>query len=91
MYKVGSFKDLMYHASGTNIDWSYGTAKIPFSYLIELRSKQHRFVLPKEEILDTCLEIVRGTEALMKHVDKQGLDKSHKFCKRNSFASNIRM
>lgn len=82
MYKVGSFKDLMYAASGTSIDWSYGAAKIPYSYLIELRSKQHRFVLPTNEILDTCKEILNGTKALMKYVDKERSgNKSSNECK----------
>lgn len=71
MYKVGSFKDLMYYAGGTSVDWSYGSAKIPFSYLIELRSKDHRFLLPKEEILANCKEILNGIKALMKYVDEQ--------------------
>ncbi|CAG9564626.1 unnamed protein product [Danaus chrysippus] len=71
MYKVGNFKDLMYFATGTSVDWSYGTARIPFSYLIELRSKQHKFLLPKEEILDCCKEIFSGIKALAEFVDKK--------------------
>ncbi|CAH2043874.1 unnamed protein product, partial [Iphiclides podalirius] len=58
MYKVGNFKDVMYPASGTSIDWSYGIARIPFSYLVELRSKEYKFLLPKEQILDCCTEII---------------------------------
>ncbi|XP_026495722.1 carboxypeptidase B-like [Vanessa tameamea] len=71
MYKVGNFKDLMYFATGTSIDWSYGSARIPFSYLIELRSRQHKFLLPKEEILDCCKEIIQGVKALAEFVDKK--------------------
>ncbi|CAH2093038.1 unnamed protein product [Euphydryas editha] len=71
MYKVGNFKDLMYFATGTSIDWSYGTARIPFSYLIELRSRQHKFLLPKEEILDCCKEILNGVKSLAEFVDKK--------------------
>ncbi|CAG9112085.1 unnamed protein product [Plutella xylostella] len=71
LYKVGAFKDIMYRAEGTSIDWSYGTAFIPFSYLIELRSKQHKFLLPNDEIEDTCKEILSGVLALAEHVDKQ--------------------
>lgn len=69
MYKVGNFKDIMYYACGTSIDWSYGTARIPFSYLVELRSKQDRFCLPKEEIIDCCKEILSGVKALAQFVD----------------------
>ncbi|KAJ0174574.1 hypothetical protein K1T71_009682 [Dendrolimus kikuchii] len=71
MYKVGNFKDIMYYASGTSIDWSYGTARIPFSYLVELRSKQDKFVLPKDQIEDTCKEALNGVKALAEFVDKK--------------------
>lgn len=71
MYKVGNFKDLMYAAAGTSIDWSYGTARIPFSYLIELRSREHKFVLPRDEILDCCKEVFNGVRALADFVDKK--------------------
>ncbi|CAH0588966.1 unnamed protein product [Chrysodeixis includens] len=70
-YKVGNFKDIMYFACGTSIDWSYGTARIPFSYLVELRSKQDRFLLPKEEIIDCCTEVLSGVKALIEFVDKK--------------------
>lgn len=74
MYKVGPFKDLMYCANGTSIDWSYGTAHIPFSYLIELRSKAHKFLLPKEEIIECCEENLSGLKALAAYADKQNLN-----------------
>lgn len=60
----------MYNAIGTSIDWSYGTARIPYSYLVELRSKKDKFLLPKEEILICCQEILNGMKALVKFVDK---------------------
>ncbi|KAG6445099.1 carboxypeptidase B [Manduca sexta] len=69
MYKVGNFKDIMYYACGTSIDWSYGTARIPFSYLVELRSKRDRFLLPKDEIQDCCREALNGVKALVEFVD----------------------
>lgn len=71
MYKVGNFRDIMYHASGTSIDWSYGVAHIPFSYLIELRSKQDRFLLPQGEIIDCCREALNGVIALVNFVDQK--------------------
>ncbi|CAK1555696.1 unnamed protein product [Leptosia nina] len=71
MYKVGNFKDLMYLAAGTSMDWSYGTAHIPFSYLVELRSKEHKFLLPREEIEDCCLEVLNGVKALANFVDQK--------------------
>lgn len=58
----------MYAASGTSVDWSYGSVHIPYSYLIELRDREHRFLLPKENILDTCHEMLHGILALMNYV-----------------------
>ncbi|VVC93995.1 carboxypeptidase B-like isoform X2 [Leptidea sinapis] len=69
MYKVGNFKDLMYMAAGTSIDWSYGTAHIPYSYLLELRSKNHKFLLPKSEIKECCQEVLSAVKALAQYVD----------------------
>lgn len=70
-YKVGSTKDLMYYAAGTSTDWSYGVAGIPFSYMIELRGKEHRFLLPSEEIVATATEVFNGVVRLMEFVDKR--------------------
>ncbi|CAK1587072.1 unnamed protein product [Parnassius mnemosyne] len=75
-YKVGISRDVMYGASGTSTDWSYGSAHIPFTYLIELRSKQHKFLLPKEEIQETCNEILNCIKALMEFVDNYPIDKN---------------
>ncbi|CAH2093039.1 unnamed protein product [Euphydryas editha] len=70
IYKVGSTKDLTYYACGTSTDWSYAIAKIPYSYMIELRSKKYKFKLPKEQIIETCYEIKEAVQALMKFVDQ---------------------
>lgn len=70
IYKVGSTKDLTYYACGTSTDWSYAIAKIPYSYMIELRSKKYKFKLPKEQIIETCYEIWAAVQALMKFVDQ---------------------
>ncbi|RVE49837.1 hypothetical protein evm_005567 [Chilo suppressalis] len=70
-YKVGVSRDVMYGASGTSNDFSYGVAGIPYCYLIELRSKQHKFKLPKEEIEETGEEIVKAIKAFVEFIDKQ--------------------
>ncbi|VVC93997.1 unnamed protein product [Leptidea sinapis] len=70
-YKVGSTKDLMYYAAGTSIDWSYGVANVPFSYMIELRGKKHRFLLPSEEIVPTARETMNGVLSLLDFVDSR--------------------
>ncbi|KAF9799536.1 hypothetical protein SFRURICE_018723 [Spodoptera frugiperda] len=69
-YKVGNTKDLTYYACGTSIDWSYSIAKIPYSYMLELRSKQHRFRLPKDQIIENCKEIWNAVKNLMDYVDE---------------------
>ncbi|XP_013180181.1 PREDICTED: carboxypeptidase B-like [Papilio xuthus] len=74
VYKVGISRDVMYGASGTSTDWSYGAAKIPYCYLIELRSKEHKFELPKEEIKENCKEVLHCIHALMDFVDKNPVD-----------------
>ncbi|KOB73602.1 Molting carboxypeptidase A, partial [Operophtera brumata] len=68
-YKVGISRDVMYGASGTSNDWCYGEAGIPYCYLIELRSKEHKFKLPSEEIKETGNEILDSVQALMEFVD----------------------
>ncbi|CAK1555697.1 unnamed protein product [Leptosia nina] len=69
IYKVGSTKDLTYFACGTSTDWSYAIAKIPYSFMIELRSKKHRFRLPKDQINETCVEIWNAVMGLMDFID----------------------
>lgn len=69
IYRVGISQDVMYSAAGTSTDWSYGAAKIPFCYLIELCNKKHKFGLPKEEILITCKEILSAVKALVEFID----------------------
>lgn len=61
----------MYYAAGTSIDWAYGCANIPYSYMVELRSKEHRFLLPKDEILCTSSEIFCGVKTLMAFIDRR--------------------
>ncbi|CAD0202529.1 unnamed protein product [Chrysodeixis includens] len=70
-YKVGSTKDLMYYAAGTSIDWTYAVSNIPYSYMVELRGKTHRFLLPKEEIISTAAEVLNGVFRLMDFVDRR--------------------
>ncbi|KPI99904.1 Carboxypeptidase B [Papilio xuthus] len=70
IYKVGSTKDLTYSACGTSTDWSYTIANIPFSYMIELRSKKHKFRLPKSQIIETGKEIWNAVGKLMEFVDQ---------------------
>lgn len=69
VYKVGISRDIMYGAAGTSNDWSYEVAGIPFCYLLELRSKQHKFKVPQCEIAETGTEVLSSLYALMEFVD----------------------
>ncbi|XP_063625628.1 uncharacterized protein LOC134797337 [Cydia splendana] len=85
-YKVGSTKDIMYYSAGTSVDWSYGCAKIPYSYMIELPSKQHRFLLPKDRIIPTAKEVFCGVIELMQFIDRKckGMAQSATSCRANT-------
>lgn len=67
---MGTLSDSVYRETGTSLDWSYVTAKIPFSYLIELRKGGKRFILPDTQILDTCKEATAAVESLLEFVDE---------------------
>lgn len=75
---MGISRDVMYGAAGTSNDWSYGAAGIPYCYLIELRSKKHKFKLPKEEIQETGNEILNCVMALMEFIDEREWDKDQR-------------
>ncbi|XP_026321189.1 carboxypeptidase B-like isoform X1 [Hyposmocoma kahamanoa] len=75
IYKVGISKDVMYRASGTSNDWSHAVVGIPYCYLIELRSRKHRFKLPSAEIEETGNEILNCVFALMEFVDSYPKEK----------------
>lgn len=68
----------MYAAAGTSNDFAHGAACIPYCYLIELRSKKHKFKLPKEEIEDTGNEILHSVLALMEFVDSRPMLRQNK-------------
>ncbi len=62
-------KDL---ASGGSIDWTYDTAKIKYSYALELRDKgAYGFLAPPSEIRPTALETFDGIKALLKYIKQR--------------------
>lgn len=61
----------MYYASGNSVDWSYGEAKIRFSYMIELRDKKYRFLLPTDQIVATCKEVMQGIFKLLEFINTE--------------------
>nr|CAD7194053.1 unnamed protein product [Timema douglasi] len=56
-YTVGSAATTLYAASGGSDDWAKGSAKIKYTYTIELRDRgYHGFVLPSNYIVPTASE-----------------------------------
>lgn len=60
----------MYYAAGTSTDWAYAVARVPYAYMVELRGKKHRFLLPGDQISDTAKEVLNGVFKLMEFVDR---------------------
>ncbi|XP_075687334.1 carboxypeptidase O [Rhinoderma darwinii] len=69
VYKVGSFANLLYEASGTSQDWVHDLG-IEFSYTIELRDNgTYQFVLPEDQIQPTCEETMAGVMTIIEYVN----------------------
>lgn len=53
-------------ASGSSIDWVYGTQNVNLTYTFEFRDTgKHGFILPKEQIIPNSLEVLDGLIALV--------------------------
>ncbi|XP_045603336.2 carboxypeptidase B [Procambarus clarkii] len=68
-YQYGNIADIIYMAAGGSIDWVYDTAKVPYTYGVELRDQgEYGFLLPEDQILPTGEEtwagIVAGINAI---------------------------
>lgn len=59
-------------ATGGSVDWTYDTAKILYSYAIELRDQgQYGFLLPPEQIIPSGIETFEGLKALIFYIAQQ--------------------
>ncbi|XP_063788756.1 carboxypeptidase O isoform X2 [Pseudophryne corroboree] len=68
-YKVGSFANLLYEASGTSQDWVHDLG-INFSFTIELRDNgTYKFVLPEDQIQPTCEETMAAVMTIIEYVN----------------------
>ncbi|CAF3989692.1 unnamed protein product [Rotaria sordida] len=64
----------MSYASGSTVDWTYGTANIIFSYGVELRDTgDYGFLLPENQIIPTGKETLAGELALLKYIERHVL------------------
>ncbi|XP_031623242.1 zinc carboxypeptidase-like [Contarinia nasturtii] len=65
-YTVGPIATTIYLASGSSIDWVYGTQDVKLSFTFEFRDKgRHGFILPADQIIPNSLEIVDGLKAMV--------------------------
>ncbi|CAF1378970.1 unnamed protein product [Rotaria sordida] len=73
-YTHDSIAQIIYVASGSTVDWTYGTANITFSYGVELRDTgSYGFLLPENQIIPTGKETLAGELALLKYIERHVL------------------
>jgi len=71
-YRPGSVGSILYIASGSAVDFGYGTLGIVHSYTIELRDTgQYGFVLPPNQIRPQAEEFMEGTIAMAEHIKSE--------------------
>ncbi|XP_072014985.1 carboxypeptidase B-like [Amphiura filiformis] len=71
-YMVGSISNIIYPASGSSADWTYGVAKIKYSYGVELRDTgEYGFLLPSIYIEPSGLETFNAMKVLGHHILKK--------------------
>ncbi|CAF3402602.1 unnamed protein product [Rotaria sp. Silwood1] len=70
-YDHGNIGATIYIASGNTVDWTYGTAKVMFSYAVELRDTgEYGFLLPEDQIVPCGQETLAGVLALLKYIEQ---------------------
>ena len=69
-YQVGQASRLLYAASGISDDWAKVEAGVKFTHTFELRDTgEHGFLVPPDQIEDTCSEIVAAVTAMITKSD----------------------
>lgn len=75
-YRVGNIYDAIYPASGGSMDWAFGTLDIPIAFTYELRpgpySNRGGFVLPPEQIIPNCEEVMDSVVTLIMESERLG-------------------
>jgi len=65
VYEVGNIYSVIYPASGSSADWTYGAANVKYSYALELRDTgQYGFLLPVNQIVPQGTEMFAGVVAM---------------------------
>lgn len=74
-YKSGSLYETIYPSSGGSKDWAHGVMKIPITYTFELRGPANSpdlFILPADQIKETCEEAFGAILTIVEEADKKG-------------------
>jgi murein tripeptide amidase MpaA len=70
-YTAGTTTNVLYAASGNQVDWAYGVANILQAYTVELRDTgTYGFVLPVSQIKPSGIETTRALIALCSEIAK---------------------
>ncbi|XP_077301150.1 zinc carboxypeptidase-like [Arctopsyche grandis] len=70
-YIVGNIAEIIYKASGSSMDWVKMTYKTPIAFTYELRDRgSSGFVLPANQIIPNCLEVVDSIVAMFQEGEK---------------------
>ncbi|CAG9856924.1 unnamed protein product [Phyllotreta striolata] len=70
-YSVGDIAEIIYVATGSNMDWLKANYHVPFAYAYELRDQgQYGFLLPTEQIVPTGEETLDSIITILKEADK---------------------
>lgn len=59
-FKAGSTCELIKNLSGGSSDFAYHVAKAPYAYTIELENDGKGFVVPPDQILASCKNMLAG-------------------------------
>ncbi|KAJ3214037.1 hypothetical protein HDU67_002131 [Dinochytrium kinnereticum] len=72
IYKNGDVCNTIYQASGSSVDWVYNTAKVTYTYTVELRDTgSYGFQLPASQIVPSGIETQAAVLALWTYVAQQ--------------------
>ncbi|XP_039449443.1 zinc carboxypeptidase A 1-like [Culex pipiens pallens] len=74
-YTYGNVYDAIYPASGSSVDWAYGTQDVKIAYTYELRPSDDSwdgFVLPPSQIIPTGEETLDSLVTLLEETAKRG-------------------
>uniref|UniRef100_A0A1Q3FMY2 Zinc carboxypeptidase A 1 n=1 Tax=Culex tarsalis TaxID=7177 RepID=A0A1Q3FMY2_CULTA len=74
-YTYGNVYDAIYPASGSSVDWAYGTQDVRIAYTYELRPRSgswNGFVLPPSQIIPTGEETLDSLVTLLEESAKRG-------------------